>query len=313
MLRKKALRKILVTTFAVFILLVMYLLPNTKSNVLNVETKVEYVDNLETDVVYLLNNDRYLVKCNLLLEGDSALTKAQSMIKSLTINQNKNLPSGFTGIIPEKTKLLDINLKDKILTLKFSEELLTINTDLEERMIESLVYSLTSLDGVEGITILVNDAPLKTLPNSGKTLPEVITRDFGINKVYEFSQKDEIAKVTIYYLLDNDETYYVPVTKYVNDDRDKIQIIIDNLSSNYIYQPNLTSFLDNDAKLLNYEIYDGLMVLEFNEHLFDGERKILEEVLYTISYSVFDNYDVNEVMFQVGEEEVFKQLRTEIN
>ena len=72
MLRKKALRKILVTTFAVFILLVMYLLPNTKSNVLNVETKVEYVDNLETDVVYLLNNDRYLVKCNLLLEGDSA-------------------------------------------------------------------------------------------------------------------------------------------------------------------------------------------------------------------------------------------------
>ena len=25
----------------------------------------------------------------------------------------------------------------------------------------------------------------------------------------------------------------------------------------------------------------------------------MEEVLYTISYSVFDNYDVNQVMFQV--------------
>ena len=313
MLKQKALRKILVTTFAVFILFVLYLIPDIQpTNRLNPVTEVEYVDELNTDVVYLLSNDRYLVKAHLLLEGNDTLSKAKSIVKTLTINQNKNLPSGFTGIIPEKTILEEVTFDKGILTLNFNKELLSIDADLEERMVEALVYSLTSLDGVEGITIRVENEVLEALPHRKKPLPSILTTDFGINKVYEFSQKDDIHKVVVYYLLENDDTYYVPVTKYVNDSRDKIEIIIDNLSSSYIYQPNLTSFLDREASLLNYEISDGLMILEFNDHLFDGNQKVLEEVLYTISYSVFDNYDVNEVLFQVGEESVFKQLRTEL-
>lgn len=315
MLKQKALRKILVTTFAVFILLVMYLLPNEKlTNTLNPDTIVEYVDSLETDVVYLLGNNNLLVKSKILIEGETILDKAKSIVKSLTMNQNKNLPGGFTGIIPEKTTLLDIFLEDKILTLNFSKDFLTISSELEERMVESLVYSLSSLDGVAGIKLQVEGTLLNSLPTRQKVLPEVITKEFGINKIYDFANKNEISKVTIYYLTNKDQnTYYVPVTKYINDEREKIEIIIDQLSSSYIYQPNLTSFLDSDAKLLNYEIQDSLMVLEFNEHLFDGQRKILEEVLYTISYSVFDNYSVNELLVRVGEQEVFSQSRHDID
>ena len=46
------------------------------------------------------------------------------------------------------------------------------------------------------------------------------------------------------------------------------------------------------------------MVLNFNDYLFDYNDKVLEEVLYSISYSVFDNYDVDMVMFEVNNKEV---------
>ena len=60
------------------------------------------------------------------------------------------------------------------------------------------------------------------------------------------------------------------------------------------------SFLNSNVKLLDYKEQENVMFLNFNNYLFDTNDKVLEEVLYTISYSIFDNYDVNMVMFQVN-------------
>lgn len=49
------------------------------------------------------------------------------------------------------------------------------------------------------------------------------------------------------------------------------------------------------------------MFLNFNKYLFDDNDKLLEEVLYTISYSVFDNYDVNVISFEVDNKKI-KQI-----
>ena len=52
------------------------------------------------------------------------------------------------------------------------------------------------------------------------------------------------------------------------------------------------------------------MFLNFNQYLFDSNDKVLEEVLYSISYSVFDNYDVSMVMFEVNDNYVGQVSRT---
>ena len=64
-------------------------------------------------------------------------------------------------------------------------------------------------------------------------------------------------------------------------------------------EENLISFLNSKARLLEYSIENDVLFLNFNEYLFDSNDKILEEVMYTISYSIFDNYDVNQVLLQV--------------
>ena len=69
------------------------------------------------------------------------------------------------------------------------------------------------------------------------------------------------------------------------------------------------SFLNSNVKLIDYQIENDIFFLNFDDYLFDSNDKILEEVIYTISYSIFDNYDVNMVMFLVNGEEVNHIMR----
>ena len=308
MLRKKALRKILITTFTLFTLFVIYIIPEKiTNNYLDPQVEVEYVTSFGTNEIYLLGPNKYLVKTNVLLNEESLESKIKSIIEYLTINKSEKLPVGLVGIIPTNTKLNSLTLNDDVVTLNFSKELLNVLESNEERLIEAIVYSITNLNEINGVIIQIDGTLLTELPQTKKKIPEVLTRDFGINKVYDIDNRNSIQKITLYYIdnINNNNNYYVPVTKYINDDREKISIIIDNLSSNYIYDSNLMSYLKEDTELIDYQIEDELMLLNFNNSLFVSE-KILEEVSYTLAYSIFDTYNVSTVLFEVDGVEVAK-------
>ena len=97
------------------------------------------------------------------------------------------------------------------------------------------------------------------------------------------------------------------VTKYINsDEQDKVKIIIDELSTSITYETNLMSYLDTNVKLLDYEIIDETIKLNFNNLIFSDitSNVILEEVIYTIGLSLCDELDVKEVIFQVDNQEI---------
>ena len=66
------------------------------------------------------------------------------------------------------------------------------------------------------------------------------------------------------------------------------------------------SFLDNNVKLLDYEIIDNKIKLNFNNLILSDitSNVILEEVMYTIGLSLCDELDVEEVIFEVNNEEI---------
>ena len=112
------------------------------------------------------------------------------------------------------------------------------------------------------------------------------------------NSRNNIKKVVVYYLENiDDNIYYVPVTKYINDERERIDIIIDELTTSYIYEPNLMSFLSSNTKLSSFSEKENIMFLNFNNIINSNEDKILEEVKYSLAYSVFDNYEVESVVF----------------
>ena len=317
MLRKKMIRKIIITSSALFALLLIYLIPNQEEK-LNINQNLEYV-NLEvaTNTIYLLDNYNYLGKTEVVVNSTTTEEKVKELVEVLISGgsgENK-IPNGFKSILPSDTKILSIKYEDGLIKIDFSKELLNINKELEEKMIEAIIYTVTSVDEVDKLIIYVEGDILTKLPQTKINLPSTLDRNFGINKTYDFTKTDDINQVTVYYLnKHNDNYYYVPVTKYLNDNRDKIKIIIDELTSTNTYNTNLLSYLNSNTEILAIEEQPDILELTFNSYIFsDVESKdILEEVIYTICLSVKDNYDVSEVVIKSEDEEIYQAVLKEI-
>ena len=190
-----------------------------------------------------------------------------------------------------------------------------VNIEQEEKIIEAIVYTLTNIEGVDKIILYVEGYILNKLPKTKINLPSTLDRSFGINKEYDLTSLKDINQVTVYYVSKfNDNYYYVPVTKYVNDTQEKIKIVIDELTGSTNYNSNLMSFLDNNTKLISVNNSDNIMELEFNNSILNNlnTNEILEEVIYTIALSINDNYDIDEVIFSVEEEQIYKAVLKEI-
>lgn len=317
MLKRMILKKITITALTLFILLLIYLMPTNKINNRNLDVKqnLEYTYTNDLETIYLLDYNDYVART--FIKGcscSSAVDKASDLLQGLIVEGKKSniIPNGFKAIIPSGTRVLALNLDKGVLTIDFSKEILEINKKYEEKMLESLIYTLTSINGIDSVKILVEGEELKQLPNSNKQLPSLFDRDYGINKVYNLTGTNNIDSYTVFYVNEfNDNYYYVPVTKYINNDKlDKIKIIIEELTSNPVYESNLMSFLNVNTKLLDYEIKDDVIKLNFNNLILSDitGNSILEEVIYTISLSVSNELDVKEVIFMVENEEIYKKV-----
>lgn len=312
MLRTKALRKIFITTLSLFILVVAFSLKgvgNTETLAVTAHGEVENKGDIYN--IYLLNKNNLLVRSKIYMNEDNIKDRVYKIINSL---KDSNKVNGLSGVIPSGTKLKDVIVGKEIVTLNFSKDILKVDLDKEKNMISSIVYSILELDKVEGVSILVEDEVLNKYPVSEEKLDPILNKSIGINKVYDITSRNNINEVVIYYLdRINNDMYYVPVTKYINDDREKIKIIVEELASSYLYESNLISFLNSNTVLLDYQEDDGIMRLNFNDYIMDENDKLVEEVIYTISLSVFDNYPSEMVSFEVNGEVVGHVSRSDLN
>lgn len=311
MIKRFLSKKIIMSSAVLFALFLLCLIPNKE---LKVEEKVKYIenDNLKT-VIFLLDDHNYLARTTVAISSKEIEKKAKELLQVLIKDGNgeSKIPSGFQSILPNDTEILSIELVDDIIKVNFSKNLLEIKEELEEKMIEAIVYTLTSIDGVNKVIIYVEGDILSQLPKTKIHLPGTLDRSYGINKEYDIESFKNVNSVTVYYVSKyNDNTYYVPVTKYLNDDREKIKIIIDELASAPLYNTNLMSYLNGNISLLATEQELDSLSLVFNNYLFNdaNSKNILEEVIYSISLSVGDNYDVQEVIFEVNDEEIYKSV-----
>ena len=313
MLMKISIRKITVATLALGALLLLYLMPVSDDIDYELSKEVvEYIYTNSIDVIYLMDSNGYIARTTIRGCDCNILEKAKNVVQGLIIEGENNniIPNGFKAIIPSGTEILDINLEDKILTINFSKELLDINKEYEEKMIEAIIYSLTSIDGIDKVIIKVEGEVLTKLPNSNKFLPTILDKSYGINKSYNLINTNDIDSYTVYYVSNfNDNKYYVPITKYINSNKqDKIKVIIDELATSPIYETNLMSYLNSNINLIDYSLDDKTLSLNFNNSILSDNTtdKILEEVIYTIGLSVMDNFNVEEVSILVDNEEIYK-------
>lgn len=310
MLKQKIIRKLGITSSILFAFLLVYFIPKEKE-LDNIKQELVYQYNdVVKETIYLLDKNNYLGKTEIVVSSNDTIEKAKELLETLIsdgIGEDK-IPNGFTSIIPSDTKINEIEIDKNIIKIDFSKELLEVKEELEEKVIEAIVYTVTSISEIDKVMIYIDGEILSKLPKSNINLPTILDRTYGINKTYDIKDYKDISSVTIYYLNKHDnDVYYVPVTKYTNDTREKVEIIIDELTSSPIYTSNLMSYLNNNTKLLKTNIENDLMSLEFNNYIFNDydDKKVLEEVIYTISLSIYDNYEVEEIKFLNNDKEIY--------
>lgn len=312
MLKKIYTRKIMVATLALFALFLLYLMPNNEKLDYKIKnTSLEYEYSNQKEVIYLLDTNGYVARTTIKSENLDPKETALDVAKGLIIDGEKShiIPNGFRAIIPAGTEILGLNLENKTLTINFSKDLLNINEKDEEKMIEAIIYSLTSIEGIDKVTIQVEGKTLENLPHSKKNITFPQDKKYGINKKYDLTTTSSIESYTVYYVCQqNDDQYYVPVTKYINNKgEDKIKIIVDELSTSPIYETNLMSYLDTNVVLKDYSLEENQLKLNFNEAILsDNNKHILEEVIYTLGLSMEENYNVKTVMLFVNNQEIYK-------
>ena len=303
MLKRFALKKLIIISLSLLILVIIYFFPESDRN--QIITTTTYTTP-ETMPIYLIDNTNNLVaRFEIIKNSEETLDIVEEVINNLTVNKNNNdyIPNNFKKIIPQNTKLLDKELENNLLKINFSKEFFNISEENEEKLLESLIYSLTEIKGIDKIMIFIEGENLKSLPHSGKVLPNILDRSYGINKVYELESMKDISKTTVYYVSKLDDYYYyTPVTTISNNNNEKIEVIIEKLKSLPTYQTNLVSYLTASAELLNYEILENSINLCFNNEILSlEENKIIEEVKYSIALSVRDTYNINETIFFVDD------------
>ena len=310
MLKKMSIKKIMISSIAVLMLLIIYLIPDNKKEIELSNSGIEYVSDNIKSTIYLVDSDDYVARTSISTCKCDGIDKAKDLLNGLIIDGAKSsiIPNGFRSIIPPGTSVLDIELDNGVITIDFSSEFLDVNENEEKKMIEAIIYTLTSIDGIDKVIIKVEGEIISKLP-SGNLISSVLDRSYGINKSFDLINTSNIDSYTVYYVNEyNDNKYYVPVTKYVNNMvEEPIKVIIKELSSSPVYETNLMSYLNANAELSNYELIDGNLKLNFNELLLNDldEKSILEEVIYTISLSMNNIYnDLEKVSFYVNEEEI---------
>lgn len=286
MLLTKAINKVFKITITMFIILTVFTIINTTTEK-TLKTNVEVVTLKEEnkDIIYLLSTDNYLVQVNVNLKDTTLENKVINIIEELKENNNTNKLNGY---LSKNLKVNSVIYENTNLKLNLSEEFNEVkNKDLS---VTGIVYSLLELSNINTVEILVNNKFIEGYENK-------LDKSIGINKEYLINSRSEINKVVVYYYTEvNEQEYLTPVTKYINDNREKIEIIIEELSNNIPY--NLITYLPDNILLNDFIEENEVIILNFNKTTKTKNDEINNKINSLITKSVFENYDVNMILLE---------------
>ena len=285
MFRLSFFRKFAISTLFLLLALILYSFPK--------ELRVAKEEKDFNSKVYLVDKNEYVslvnVACN--IKDDNVLGIFELLTNSTC------LPYGFSSYIPSNTKLLDYSISEGLLKINFSKDLFNVKKGYEEKVLEILIYSFTSIEEVEKVMLFIEGKLLYKLPGTNNLLPHTLDRSFGINKIVDITTLNENVSFNVYYLGKNDTGYYhIPVTYIVNNDGDVADMIIKRLKSNNI-SSSLLSHINSNVEMISYSIDEDVLGVTFDRDLenilFDGE--LSESVEYALVASFKDTFGVKNV------------------
>ena len=277
------------------------------------ELNQNFVVNIEKDQtyrkVYMLDNDNYLVPLTFAFDSKELLADDIRYVISMLRDESPLTTKGYQTVLNDNVKIQGIELENNILNIDFSKEFNDHEASKEEKLLESLTWTLTQYDEVNGLTISVDGVKLETLPQSGIVLPDVLDKTIGINKYHDTTGNIyNTTSITVFYEKENfGETVYVPVTRRVIEEENEKMSVYNAMFKDIAVMSGLRQIeeldLIDDEKVINFN-EEELTVSLLTEALV--EEGIVNSEIYELlvmTYTDLNDIKVN-INFEVNEEEV---------
>ncbi|MGB9818877.1 MAG: GerMN domain-containing protein [Thermovenabulum sp.] len=236
-------------SFYVFLLICLFFLTSCMPKPSVEKAKITlYYANKDNDKI--LSEEREIT----LQKGESLPKRAlEELLKGPTSPELRNN-------IPAETKILDLDIKDKIATVNFSKEFSQFPGIMAESFaIISVVNTLTEFPEIEKVHILVD----------GKELIAPSGMPYGLLKRYDLASINNsiMNKTTItLYFSDDGANYLVPEYREVVKDKPLEQIIVEELIKGP-QQPGHYKTIPPETKLLSIKVENGTAVVNFSKEL----------------------------------------------
>jgi len=208
-------KKNLVFIFPFLALVITIIAVSTNKDLVKPQT-IETTNEMEVSYkrVYTISEDNSLV-VPLTATCPSSSNIAEDMLCVLNLLKEDSpvtSSAGFTYTLNKNVKINAIEIDQNVASIDFSSEFNDYPVAKERKILESLVWSLSQFDQVDGLIIKVNGLVLEKMPQNNTPLPPLLTKAIGINHYLGDSDVYNTTSITVFYESEiNNLSYLVPV------------------------------------------------------------------------------------------------------
>ncbi|EXX89405.1 stage II sporulation protein [Paenibacillus darwinianus] len=216
----------------------------------------------------------------------------------------RELPSGFMALLPKGTQVtqLDIVNDQKLAIVDFSGPFADYNAQDERRMLEAVTWTLTGFPGIERVQIWYEGEKLDEMPVDGYPLDEPLTRAIGVNlELAPGANYADSMPVTVYFsaLSDEDEQYYVPITRLIKRDADPGLAALRQLAAGP-GEKELNGVMTSDAEVSALKVEGDVATVEMKLADFEENQAAPAEMLQAVVLSVTENTGASKVRIRIN-------------
>ncbi|GAA4704861.1 GerMN domain-containing protein [Brevibacillus fulvus] len=269
----------------------------------NAGEAAEQVQGTAERTVYLFDPNGYVVPVSLTLPKEEGAAKQvlTYMVKGGPVETM--LPTGFSPVLPEGTKVLGMTIKEGTATVDFSKEFKNYSAEQEKPILDAISRALTEFKTIKNVSIWVNGTPLSEMPVDNTPI-SLLNRDTGINvELAEGAIPGRTTPVTVYFQgqLDDQRSYLVPVTRLIPETDDVARAVVEELIKGPKEGSPLYSSILSTTKVLDVNKKADTVTVNLSDDLlkYDNGKEANPEAIESLLLSLTENTGANKVQVMV--------------
>lgn len=270
-------------------------------------SNIIYNENKLYKEIVFQDESQTLIPVNIEIEKKDTIEQEVAMI----INLMKTEPVKFKGLYPviESNIILNnIQIKDGLLTLDFSDGLMQLSKSNSLNFIEALTWSLCNYKDIQSIHLTCNNNEVTNLPESYISLTQNYDHSLGLNNFETVNAYlHQTSSLVVYGTkFINGQMFYVPMTRRVNDSS---LSLIEKVTALFT-QGSITSLLEKNKVLSGLEVLegtrieDGRLVVDLNDQALLDEMSLNPQIADLLILSLKQIEGVETIGFEVNHESV---------